>query len=416
MTIGRREGASPTDRTKGTPKASWPARTGLLVHDRRRGRIYSLMAICVFGLVFTGAIVRSALTADPQFGIDFGAYWLAAGQLAGGHSPYTPAMLAGPFPAQGFGAFRYPPLLGQLAIPLSYLPLTAAKVVWLGLQIATLAAALWISSVAGGARNKLDRALSVGLAFTVFTPVFAGLLQGNIEGPMALLIALALIAGEGAAGTALACGTLIKIVPGLALPALAARGRRGAAAFLGAALVLVVPSMLLSPGAWRDFAVVLPNMLEGSAAYHNNLAPAGALGADPSLAQMELLVGLSRVLFIGAAVFLGGLSIWLARQRGGWPAALFAATVAATLAPAAIWYHYTVVLLPFAFYAWPRASERMRVGMLVGLAGFVLAVGWPILITIPAFAIFIWSCLRALWPPSVAEQEAGSIATATSLA
>lgn len=415
MTVGRGEGVPPTDRTKGTLQESWRARASLLIHDRRRGRIYSLMAIGVFGLVFGGAILRSAIIGDPQFGVDFSSYWLAAGQLAGGHSPYPPAMLAGPYPAQGFGAFRYPPLLGQLAIPLSYLPLTAAKVVWLGLQIATLAAALWISSAAGGARNVLDRALSVGLAFTVFTPVFAGLLQGNIEGPIALLIAVALIAGEGAAGAALAGGALIKIVPGLALPALAARGRRGVAAFLGAAVVLVVPSMLLSPGAWRDFAVVLPNMLEGSAAYRNNLAVAGALGADPSLAQLELPAALSRVLFIGAAVCLGVLSIWLARRRGGWPAALFAATMAATLAPAAIWYHYTVVLLPFAFYAWPHASERMRVGMLVGLAGFILAVGWPILITIPAFAIFTWSCLRALWPPSVAERETGSIATVPSL-
>jgi hypothetical protein len=415
VTVGRGEGVPPTDRTKGTLQESWRARASLLIHDRRRGRIYSLMAIGVFGLVFGGAILRSAIIGDPQFGVDFSSYWLAAGQLAGGHSPYPPAMLAGPYPAQGFGAFRYPPLLGQLAIPLSYLPLTAAKVVWLGLQIATLAAALWISSAAGGARNVLDRALSVGLAFTVFTPVFAGLLQGNIEGPIALLIAVALIAGEGAAGAALAGGALIKIVPGLALPALAARGRRGVAAFLGAAVVLVVPSMLLSPGAWRDFAVVLPNMLEGSAAYRNNLAVAGALGADPSLAQLELPAALSRVLFIGAAVCLGVLSIWLARRRGGWPAALFAATMAATLAPAAIWYHYTVVLLPFAFYAWPHASERMRVGMLVGLAGFILAVGWPILITIPAFAIFTWSCLRALWPPSVAERETGSIATVPSL-
>lgn len=402
----------------GTRRTVWLARVTRLVHDRRRARAYSLMSIGVFGLVFGGAILRSAIIGDPQFGIDFGAYWLAAGQVSGGHSPYTPAMLAGPFPAQGFGAFRYPPLLAQLAIPLSYLPLMAAKVVWLGFQIATLAAALWMSSGAGGARNRLDRALSIGLAFTVFTPAFAGLLQGNIEGPMALLIAVALIGGEGAAGAALAGGALIKIVPGLALPAIAARGRRGVAAFLGAGVLLVVPSILLSPGAWRDFAVVLPNMLEGSAAYRNNLAPAGALGADPALAQLELLATLLRVLFIGAAVLLAGLSIWLARRPGGWPAALFAATMAATLAPAAIWYHYTVVLLPFAFYAWPRASERMRVGLLIGLAGFVLAVGWPVLITLPAFGVFTLSCLRALWPqPAVeqaVEQEAGSIETAPS--
>jgi hypothetical protein len=60
----------------------------------------------------------------------------------------------------------------------------------------------------------------------------------------------------------------------------------------------------------------------------------------------------------------------------------------------------------------------MRAGLLIGLAGFVLAVGWPILITLPAFGIFTLSCLRALWPqPAVeqtVEQEAGSIAAARS--
>ena len=402
------EGAS-SRRIPSTPAGAWRARLSALLHDRHRGRVYSVMALCVFGLLFGGSIVGAAASSDPQFGIDFGAYWLAAGQVAVGHSPYTPAMLAGPFPAQGFGAFRYPPLLAQLMIPLSWMPLWAAKLVWLGVQMAALASARWIAGRAGGARDRLDRAISIGLAFTVFLPVWAGLLQGNIEGPLALLLTLALVAGEGTAGVALAGGALIKIVPGLALPALAARGGRGVVGFLTAGAVLILPSIVLSPGAWSDFAVVLPNMLAGSAAYRNNLAPAGALVADPALAPLAVLATPARLLFIGAAALLLGLSIWLARRKGGWPAALFAATVASTLAPAAIWYHYTVALLPFAFFAWSRASERARIGMLAGLAGFVFAVYWPIVVSIPAFGLFTVCGLSALWPPREGvEPENGS--------
>ncbi len=83
--------------------------------------------------------------------------------------------------------------------------------------------------------------------------------------------------------------------------------------------------------------------------------------------------------------------------------------MASTLAPAAIWYHYTVALLPFAFFAWSRASERARIGMLAGLAGFVFAVYWPIVVSIPAFGLFTACGLSALWPPREGvEPENGS--------
>jgi hypothetical protein len=90
--------------------------------------------------------------------------------------------------------------------------------------------------------------------------------------------------------------------------------------------------------------------------------------------------------------------MYLARRPGGWQAALLAVAVASILAPANIWYHYTVVLLPFAFFIWPRASTRMRLGLMAGLAGFFLAIMSPVVATL-AFAVFTVIGLRALWPP-----------------
>jgi hypothetical protein len=54
------------------------------------------------------------------------------------------------------------------------------------------------------------------------------------------------------------------------------------------------------------------------------------------------------------------------------------------LLPAALWYHYLVVLLPLAILAWPRATRGARVGMVIaglcvsgGVAWLPMAtVGW----------------------------------------
>jgi len=403
--MGRRlEGTAPLPSSIEPMVGQLRARVWLLLHDRRRGRLYSIAAVAIFGAVFGGAIVAGALGSNPQFGVDSGAYWVAAGKLAGGGSPYNAAMLAGPYPAQVAGAYRYLPIFAQVLIPLSWLPLWAAKLVWLGIQIAALAAGLWFAAVAGGGVGRLDRAISIGLAFTVFTPTFACLLQGNVEGPLALLVTLALVRGEAAGGVAVGLGTLLKLMPGVALPALAVRGPRGAISFLVACAVPTAVSIALAPAAWRDMVVAIPNMYAGSAAYANNLAPAGALAAQPDLAFLAWLEGPLRLLFLGAAAALGLASIWLARRPGGWPAALLGATLAGILAPAAIWYHYSVVLLPFAFFAWPAASERQRWGLLAGLGGFALAVGWPLIFTVPAFALFTVSGLAALWPTRTSDR------------
>jgi hypothetical protein len=357
------------------------------------------MVIGVFALALGSAMITAAAANHVKLGGDFSDYWLAAGRMSGGHSPYAPEMLSGPIPAQGPDRFRYPPVFAQLLIPLSWLPEQIAAGVWFGVQSVTLALALYIAARAGGVRSRWDRAIAVGLAFSLYLPIYDGLMKGNVEGPMTLLLALALVASERGAGIALACATLIKVVPGAALPALAARGRRALAGFVAACAVLVIPSALLAPGAWRDYAVVLPNMLAGSVAYQNNLAPAGALASDPGLAPYAGLAVPAHLLFVGAAVLLVVLSIWLARRPSGWPAALLAATVGSILAPGAIWYHYTVVLLPFVFYGWGRTSIRVRLGLLAGLTCFVFATMSP-LVSILAFATFTGFGLAALWPPA----------------
>ncbi len=386
-----------------------PANTGLAAQlraglsrrlmDRHRIRIYAGMVISLFLVAFIGALVTSASTNHIQMGGDFADYWLAAGRMAGGHSPYAPEMLVGPFPPQAPDRLRYPPAFAQLLIPLSWLPLPIATAVWLGIQIGTMALAFWIASRAGGTNNRLDRAIAIGLAFSLFLPIDDSLIHGNVEGPIALAWAVALAAGEANGGIALAVGAVIKVVPGLGFPAAVARGRRSAMGLVGGLAVLIVPSILLAPGAWRDYAVVVPNMIAGSSKFPtSSQSLPDALAADPGLGAFAAFATPARLVFIGAVAFLIVLSMYLARRPGGWQAALLAVAVASILAPANIWYHYTVVLLPFAFFIWPRASTRMRLGLMAGLAGFFLAIMSPVVATL-AFAVFTVSGLRALWPP-----------------
>jgi hypothetical protein len=402
MTIRFRDAlarATASGRTSTAPRLSL-VKTAL--GDRRRIRIYCCMVIGVFAVALGSAMINAATVNHVKMGGDFSDYWLAAGRMSGGHSPYAPAMLTGPIAAQGPDRFRYPPVFAQLLIPLSWLPEEIAAGVWLGVQAVTLALGLYIAAMAAGVRSRWDRAIAVGLAFALYLPIYDGLMKGNVEGPVTLLIALALVSAERRSGIFLACAALIKLVPGIALPALAARGRRALVGFAAAFAVLVIPSALLTPQAWIDYVRVLPNMVAGTVAYQNNLAPAGVLQSDPSTAQQDALILAARLLFVGAAVLLAGLSIWLARRPGGWPAALLAAMVASILAPGAIWYHYTVVLLPFVFLGWTRTSVRVRRGLIAALTLFTFAALSPV-VSILAFAAFTGFGLAALWPRTQGE-------------
>jgi hypothetical protein len=85
---------------------------------------------------------------------------------------------------------------------------------------------------------------------------------------------------------------------------------------------------------------------------------------------------------IGIAGLAVGASILAVRRSDGLPLAAALSSVAMLLLPAALWYHYLVVLLPLAIVTWPRATPRVR-GVLL-LAGLAVSAGvaWLPLATI----------------------------------
>jgi hypothetical protein len=373
---------------------------GVRTFRSRRFREVTGAGLWAIGLVLLGRTL-AAQVGDPagQFAIDFADYHGAAREMVDGRTPYAPAMLEGPVPSQGQGAYRYPPPFAQLLAPLTALPLTVAAWLWLALQAVLIFASVWLAGSLGGARPSRERFLWTGVAATYFLPAFDALWKGNVSGVVAFQVA-ALAAGRVPGGFALASAALLKVSPVALVPALFVRGASGRRAELvGLALgtaVIVVPSFLLFPGAWLDYGRVLPNLLAGSTDYLTNLAPASIV--DTRLPMAGALVGVLRLVTVAIGLAAVLLAAWLARRPDGWHAAISAGVVGMLVLPSSIWYHYLVVLLPVTALAWPVASTTGRVGL---VAGALLVYGgfarWLPLATLGA-AVMVVVALAVLWP------------------
>jgi hypothetical protein len=193
---------------------------------------------------------------------------------------------------------------------------------------------------------------------------------------MAFHVTLVVLGGALAAAGGVTA-TLLKVAPVTLLPILLAAGRRTVtlAAVLGLGIVGV--SWLLSPTAWADYLVVLPNLLAGSADYPTNIAPAATLdrlGLPAPLVDGTRLLTLT--LALGFALAAPLIALWRPGV-GGWGVGVTLGTASMLLLPAACWYHYLVALLPLAALAWPFAALPARWGLLLGAA--LITVGVAVL-------------------------------------
>jgi len=370
---------------------------GLRVFASARFRLAVAGLLLALGIVAVGAylVARAGqpLT-EGQFGIDFVDYRAAAERLADAGSPYAPDMLAGPVDAQGLDRYRYPPPLAQLLVPLAGLSLSAATWLWLLVQATCLLAAAWLAGETAGLPRSLERALWTGAATAWFLPVLDTLWKGNVGGLQALLVAL-LFAGPVASGGALAANGLLKLTPVVLVPLALLRGRRAAAGLLATTAAIVVPSLVLAPQAWRDYAVVLGNLLAGSADYASNLAPDALLRHAFGLgAPWDAMV---RVGTLGLGLGLLMLGWRWAGRPDGWEGAVTAGVAAMLLLPAALWYHYLAVLLPVGVVAWGRAAGRQRAALFAGAALVSVGIAW-LPLALAGATIVVASALAAVRP------------------
>jgi glycosyl transferase family 87 len=377
---------------------------GLRTFRSRLFREAVALAVGVIGVLLVTRLLATQI-GDPrgQFAIDFGDYYGAAREVARGHTPYAPAMLAGPVPSQGIGAYRYPPVFAQLLVPLTSLPLPSAAFVWLAIHAACIFAAVWIAGNWGGARRTRERVLWSAVACLYFFPAFDALWKGNVSGVVAYQVALILGAGF-TAGLALAGAVLLKVSPATLVPAMLFGGRRGdpdAHLFERRGLVLcavgiTAASLFISPQAWLDYGRVLPNLLGGFVDYPTNLAPASLIATRAP--QLAALAPVIRVLTLALSLGAIALAVWLSTKPGGWPAAVTAGAAAMLFLPSSIWYHYLVVLLPLAAFAWPRARINGRAGLLAGAFLVYAGFAWWLPFATVGTLVMLAALLAILWP------------------
>lgn len=338
------------------------ATPGLRAFGTSRFRIALATLLIVTATLLLGSLLLGrAASPTGQFGIDATDYLTAAERISRGESPYAPAMLVGPVDSQGTDRYRYPPPLAQVLVPLASLPTQAGLWVWSALGLAAIVASVLVALRTAG-QLRLEPVLWSLVAACLFLPVFDSLWKGNVSGLLALLVAIAAVGGA-AGGAAVTLAALLKVVPVVFAPAWLVVDARSRRALLATGVGVVALSVLLSPGAWRDYLTVLPNMLAGSADEATNVAPwsmAARSGAPDWLASIVRLGSIALALLAVAC------SVLVIRRPGRLPLAAALCSIAMLLLPAALWYHYLVVLLPLAILAWPRATRGARAGIVVG--------------------------------------------------
>ncbi len=242
-------------------------------------------------------------------GIDAIAYWTAASNAREGLPLYAT-------PVGSFTAYPYPPVLAQLLVPFSYLPMPAFVWLWRALEL-------------GALRLSVGSWTGTGLAL-LLPPVIAEIDAGNVHLLMAAVCALAM---RGAAGT-VAPSALLKFASVPLVPLAWRLDRKGLVVGAGVAGAIVAGSFAIAPAAWSDHVAYL-----GSNAF-----PSGWYNVAESI-PLPLRLALSAVAGVAAIR-------WIRL-----------APVAVVLAYPVIWFHALSTLVAVVA---PVAPARARQPLAVG--------------------------------------------------
>jgi hypothetical protein len=360
---------------------------------RPRFRIVLALTLIVIGVsvhVFLWAIAMGYSGTDAG---DFNAYLSAAERAQAGSSPYESWQLGGAFHSITSGAYLYPPPLAQILTLVVSLPESLTSAVWYVLQAVSVYAAVWLGTGLGGASRSLERVLWSLVAVLLFLPVFNTLWWGNTGGLIALGATLVAVGGT-AAGVSAALMTMLKVSPAAFIPAVLVMGGRARISLVVVLAAVAAGSFLLQPEWWFDFFTVLENLAAGATDDRLNLAPANVAERGGLPEAVVVATRLSTFVVAGGAALA---SMYAARKPGGYPAAALMGTITMLLVPGSIWYHYLVVLLPFAAMAWPQAGLATRVGLVVsatlvsiGMTLEPVALGGAIAMTVIAVPV-LWA-------------------------
>lgn len=337
--------------------------------------LWSIAAVAFWATTaYLGVLMFNSVPRSAAFDL---ALLVDAGRSIGaGQSPYDPAVLRGVVPDAVDLFYSYPPIVGQVLIPISGLPLGLIAIGWAVAAVALLAMAVVRvgALVAPAVPARTVAGATVAVAAMTF-PLLIAVLFGNLDAffpavyGFVLIGALSRVRRDGViGGVAIAIGALTKVYPvGFGLWFLVRAVRPGSgrerqrllvpvvAAALTAGALVAISVAAFGLGPWQDFARVAATAAQAGLVDGRNAGPAAQvalwLGADNGLARLLHLpvVGLA-VLAIAAAA-------WF--RDDPLESLAIAATATLYLLPIS-WIHYPAALLPFVAAAVLRAHADKR--------------------------------------------------------
>jgi hypothetical protein len=333
----------------------------------------------------------------PTAGFDLELLLEAGRRVAAGHSPYDPALVGGAVVQAESLFYSYPPPVAQILSLVSGVPQPAVLAAWaIGATAAFVAVAIAVArriAVAAPSRVALPLVATAPFVF----PYAVAMLFGNADVWFPALYGLLLIAvlrpaasAAVAGGAALAVAALAKLHPaslGLWFLVRGPAERRVAGVAAIVAITIVAASLVIGGlDPWRDYVAVVRAGMNADVVDARNAGPAAQLALllrlDGAIARLIQLV-------VSSAAVVG--TVWAARslrdpvESLGWAAAATLLTLPVT------WYHYPVVLMPFALAAVlradaaattvPRSDRRAVHGLIVAAAAVaILAISFTPLI------------------------------------
>jgi hypothetical protein len=264
----------------------------------------------------------------------------------------------------------HPPTTSLLLVPISWLDLTTARIVWQLVNLILLIAALWLIIRALDVNEQVWRIAFVAFAL-VYTPLAENFRVGQTYVLVLFLFALALW-GEMRAhpvwtgvGLGLAAGIKLSGAPLWLL--LAVRGQWRALLWsFGVGFATVMVGLVLGWEGWLAFFGRLANAsgpmpLAAHVAFQTTpslfqrlFVPSGEFNPSP-LVDAPWLSTWLYMLVTGVAL---GLTLWFGRRARLEIAFAAAVTLNVILFPTAIEYHYTLLLIPLAVMGSQLLSAR----------------------------------------------------------
>lgn len=354
----------------------------------RRRHLLTWTAV-VLTSVALALVARWVYTADPYWSqrwtVDLTVYMASGETVRDGESLYDLVVMS---PLYGEMPYLYPPLTALLFfVPLSFLPMAAASLVWNSASLVALGAVVWLTLGIAGLRDGRARSVLTvaGLVLVAcLLPVRIQLIAGQINAFLLLLVLLDFRRFPGrwqGVGIGIAAG--LKVTPLIFLAYLVVTRRWAAARnALAAFLATVAAGFLILPADAARYwgGLVLHSSRAGGVFDTPNQSLAGALARVMSGEQFD-----TWWLLVMAVVGLWGTAVALfAFRRGADFLGFSAAAVTGLLISPVSWEHHWVYVIPLLIWlavrawrerAWPVAAVTallvtvftVRIFMLVGI-------------------------------------------------